>query len=611
MKRLKKIFWLSGTIITLIFCGPVFSVNGADKAKYDAVYGKGESEITIATGSPGALGLLKALAEPFCEENDCSINWVKKGSGASLDFMKSGKCDLVMVHAPEAEEKAIDEGRAAHRTLLGSNEFYIVGPKDDPAKIKDATTAKEAYAKIAKTKAKFFSRGDNSGTYKKEMKIWGFAGIKPSGNWYISTNDFMTPTLLRADRENGYFMTDSSTYIAQKAHLKNIVPIFKGDPVLVNIYHSLIPKPEKYTRRNEEPAKRFIDFVSSPRGQKIIEEFGLKKYGQSLYNNAETTRQRSAEKKSETREKPLGMAVEFVDHAACAHIARSKGWFEEEGIKLKFYDSYITGMALASALSRGDIDVAYICLIPSINAFANARVPLRVISGTHKYGYGLLVDPEKVPAVKDLARPDIRLGCSREGSPLDVLLHKMIKQYDLDEEKILKKVRRMPPPKVLLALKMGQLDAGFCCEQYPTMGEKMGFNVLLTARDLWPNMQGSVVIAREELIREHPEIIAKIVKITQRATQYIHDHPEEAARIVANELRAAGKKILPLRVGKIAGELDITPDVIRKSLMTRMICATDIDPKQVQLTIDYMAKLGYIKKRFDAEDILDLRFLTP
>jgi len=157
---------------------------------------------------------------------------------------------------------------------------------------------------------------------------------------------------------------------------------------------------------------------------------------------------------------------------------------------------------------------------------------------------------------------------------------------------------------------MGQLDAGFCCEQYPTMGEKMGFKVLLTARDLWPDMQGSVVIAREELIREHPEIVAKIVKITQRATQYIYDHPEDAARIVANELQASGKKVLPLQVGKIADQLNITPDVIRKSLMTRMICTTGVNPKQVQLTIDYMAKLGYIKKRFKADDILDLRFLT-
>jgi len=314
---------------------------------------------------------------------------------------------------------------------------------------------------------------------------------------------------------------------------------------------------------------------------------------------------------SDTRSeaKPIGVAVEFVDHAASAQIARKKGWFGEEGIELKFYDNYITGMALASALARGDIDVAYICLIPAINAFANAEVPIRIICGTHKYGYGLLVDPDKVRTIQDLALPDIRLGCSREGSPVDVLLHKLIDGHRLDEKKILAKVRRMPPPKTLLALKTGRLDAGFCCEQFPTMGEKMGCEVLLTAEDLWPRMQGSVVIAREELIRNNPEIVAAIVKITERATRFINENPREASEIVAGELRSAGKRILPLRIGKPSADLEITPEVIQKSLTERMACSTDIDPDQIQLTIDYLARLGYIKKKFAAADILELKFL--
>ncbi len=305
----------------------------------------------------------------------------------------------------------------------------------------------------------------------------------------------------------------------------------------------------------------------------------------------------------------IGMAVEFVDHAASAHIARHKGWFEEEGIELRSYDNYITGMALAAALAKGDIDIAYLCLIPAISAFANAKVPLRVVAGTHKYGYSLLVDPEKVRAVKDLERPDIRMGCSREGSPLDVLMQEMIKKHQIDSEKILNKVRRMPPPNILIALKTGQIDAGFLCEQFPTMGEEMGLEVLLTAQDLWPNMQGSVVVAREELIKEHPEIVSKIVRVTERATQYIHDNPEDASRIVSNALQAAGKDVAPLKVGKTAATLDITPEVVRRSLTTRMDCSTDIDPDQIQLTIDYMAGLGYIRDSFPALEILHLEFL--
>lgn len=303
------------------------------------------------------------------------------------------------------------------------------------------------------------------------------------------------------------------------------------------------------------------------------------------------------------------MAVEFVDHAACAHIARSQGWFEAEGLNITTFDNYITGMALAAALGRGDINAAYICLIPAISVYANGEVPLKVVAGTHKYGYGLLVDPDKVKSVYDLENPDIRIGCPREGSPPDALLHKMIDKYQLDEDKILSKVQRMPSPKVLMALKIGQLDSGFCCEQFPTMGEELGFKELLMAQDLWPEMQGSVLIVTDDLIRDYPEIVRKLVEITERATQYIHEHPEEAATIVAGELTVVGKEVLPLEIGKVAAELEITPEAILRSLTTKMECTTDIDPKIVQDEIDHLAELGYIKSSFNAEDILDLRFI--
>ncbi len=311
----------------------------------------------------------------------------------------------------------------------------------------------------------------------------------------------------------------------------------------------------------------------------------------------------------EKEEASVHMAVEFVDHAASAHIARSKGWFRDEGLNVTAFDNYITGMALATALGRGDINVAYICLIPAINAYANGKVPIKVVAGTHTYGYGLLVDPEKVKTVKDLEKPDVRIGCSREGSPLDCLLHKMIEKYQLDEDKILGKVQRMSPPKVLMALKMGQLDAGFCCEQFPTMGEELGFKELLMAQDLWPEMQGSVLIVTDDLIRDHPEIVRKLVRVTQLGIRYIHEHPEDAATIVAGELTVVGKEVLPLKIGKIAAELEITPEAILRSLTTKMECATAIDPKIVQEEIDYLAELGYIKSSFKAEDILDLSFL--
>ncbi|HOP46902.1 MAG TPA: ABC transporter substrate-binding protein [Desulfobacteraceae bacterium] len=302
------------------------------------------------------------------------------------------------------------------------------------------------------------------------------------------------------------------------------------------------------------------------------------------------------------------MAVEFVDHAACAHIARNQGWYEDEGLKISSFENYITGVSLATALGRGDINAAYICLIPAICARANSKLPIKIVAGTHRYGYGLLVNPDKVTSIRDLERPDVRIGCSREGSPVDALMHKTIDKFRLDEDKILSKVHRMPPPKVLLALKMGRLDAGFCCEQFPTMGEEYGFEELLMAQDVWPEMQGSVLIVTEELIQDHPDIVRKLAKVTQRGTRYIREHPEDAAAITAGELTVVGKEVLPLKIGGVAAELEITPEAILKSLTTKMECATEIDPAIVQDTIDYLAQLGYIKNSFNVGEILDLRF---
>lgn len=317
---------------------------------------------------------------------------------------------------------------------------------------------------------------------------------------------------------------------------------------------------------------------------------------------------RSSEGPVFAKTKPISIAVEFTTHSACAHIANQKGWYEEEGLTIARYENYITGIALAAALAKGDIDAAYICLIPAINAKANAHVPIKIVAGIHKYGYGFVVNPDKVKTIDDLKRKGIRIGCTREGSPLDALLHKMIEKHHLDKKQILKKVRRMNPPELLLALKMGQLDAAFICEQFPTMAEELGFKVFLTAEDLWLNMQGSVLVVREELINEYPNIVKKLVKVTERATQFINGHPEEAAEIVAGGLQVAGKKIFPVRAIDVASKLVITPLPIFKSLTVRLVNTTDIDPKEIQKAIDACVELEYIKESFRAEDFVDLRF---
>lgn len=260
------------------------SLPGLAQPTVKATYGQGANVFALATGSPGELGLLEQLANAFTPQTDSTLQWVKAGSGKSLDLLKNKHVDMVMVHAPTAEKKAVAEGWAIKRTLIGSNEFYIVGPTDDPAGIAAATSATNAYARIAKVKAKFFSRGDNSGTHKKEMAIWNMAGIKPAGDWYIVTKDFMMATLKRADREQGYFMTDSSTWIAARKDLNNLKVLFKGDKFIVNTYHALC-QPEAATP-GAAMAAQFIDFVASEEGQQIIRDYGKKEYGEGLYNDA-------------------------------------------------------------------------------------------------------------------------------------------------------------------------------------------------------------------------------------------------------------------------------------------------------------------------------------
>jgi tungstate transport system substrate-binding protein len=255
-----------------------------NKPKVEAIYGTGSNEFSLATGSPGELELLKKLGEEFGKKENAKMIWIKAGSGASLNLLKAKQVDMIMVHAPVAVNQALTEGWASNRTLIGSNEFYIVGPKSDPAKIKSATSGADAYKKIAAAQSNFITRGDKSGTHVKEMDIWKAAGVTPAGTWYISTNDFMTASLKRANQEKAYFMTDSSTWVAEKTVAPDLEILYRGDKFLVNTYDALVTPKDATAGR--ETALKFINFVASDVGQKIIRDFGKDKYKEALYNDA-------------------------------------------------------------------------------------------------------------------------------------------------------------------------------------------------------------------------------------------------------------------------------------------------------------------------------------
>jgi NitT/TauT family transport system substrate-binding protein len=251
----------------------------------------------------------------------------------------------------------------------------------------------------------------------------------------------------------------------------------------------------------------------------------------------------------------VGMAVEFNDHAACAYVAKENGWYKEEGLSFTAYESYATGIRLASALARGDIQVAYICLSPAILAYSRG-VPIKIVAGTHKYGYGLVVSPS-ITNVSDLTGKTI--GCVREGAPADLLLNRMIEEYKLKYVKI----RRMNPLKQVVALETGRIDAAILPEHHATVAESKGFHMLIKSQDLWPDMQGSVLVVKA--------------------------NPDPTTVILANVL-------------------DTEPEVINRS-MSRLNYTTDIDAESVQEMIDCMVRQGYIEEGLRAKEVLDTRFL--
>lgn len=313
--------------------------------------------------------------------------------------------------------------------------------------------------------------------------------------------------------------------------------------------------------------------------------------------------------KDADNEETIVLAVEFNTHASCAHVAKSKGWYMDEGVHIRAFDSYVTGMALAAGLARGDIDAAYICLIPALNAYANGGVPLKVVAGIHKHGYALVGHPSKMASPHDLQKKGLRIGCTREGSPMDTILEKTISAYRLDRPTVMSNVRRMNPPAQLLALKMGRLDGAVLPEQYPEMAKEAGFSILVRSQDLWPRMQGSVLVVSNRLAREHPEIVEKLVQVTEHSTRWIHAHPEEASRIIAEALNATGNRIYPTKAAKLVRQTCVSAKTVTASLTNGILCSTAIETADVQDCIDYMVELSYVSHKFKAEEVLDLSWI--
>jgi tungstate transport system substrate-binding protein len=237
--------------------------------------------ILATTTSTQDSGLLDVLIPAFEKKTGYKIKTIAVGSGQAIAMGQKGEADVLLTHAPDAEKKVLEAGAVVNRRLVMHNDFIIVGPAADPAKVK-GKKAKETLESFAKTQAVFISRGDNSGTHMLEKKLWAQAGIKPAGAWYQEAGAGMGQTLKIASEKNGYAVTDRATYLAHKKNVALEI-LVEGDPVLMNIYHVMEVNPAKFAKVNKDGAKAFADFLLSTEGQDIIKVFGKDKYGQPLF----------------------------------------------------------------------------------------------------------------------------------------------------------------------------------------------------------------------------------------------------------------------------------------------------------------------------------------
>jgi tungstate transport system substrate-binding protein len=250
----------AGLMFTLIIGGTAFA----------------ETRIKCAsTTSTQNSGLFDYLLPIFEKKTGIKVDVVAVGTGASIEIGKRGDADVVFVHAKEQELKAVEEGFFVNRHDVMYNDFVIIGPTNDPAKLKGTTSALDAFKKIAASGSSFVSRGDKSGTNTKELSIWKKAGIEPAGQkWYLEVGQGMEKTQRIADEKRAYTLTDRGTWLATKDKDKlDMVIILEGDKELFNQYGVMAVNPEKFKTVKYKEAMEFVNWIISKEGQDAIAAF--------------------------------------------------------------------------------------------------------------------------------------------------------------------------------------------------------------------------------------------------------------------------------------------------------------------------------------------------
>ena len=276
MGRMKAAMWrrtFVGPLSVAVVFGGLFVASSA---------WAGQAVILSTTTSTQDSGLLDVLIPMFEKKTGYTVKTISVGTGQSLALAGKGEADVCLVHAPDSEKKYVADGLLLNRRLVMHNDYVIVGPAEDPAKIKGMKSAVEALQRIAEAKATFVSRGDNFGTHQLEKKLWQEAKVSPSGAWYLSAGQGMGATLGIASEKKAYVVTDRATLLAFKKRVQ-LDPLVERDRILLNIYSVMEPNAAKFPRVNVAGGKAFADFMVSAEVQEVIRTFGVDKFGEPLF----------------------------------------------------------------------------------------------------------------------------------------------------------------------------------------------------------------------------------------------------------------------------------------------------------------------------------------
>ncbi len=291
MKRLSN-HKLLALLLVLMLVVSVFAFTGCEKQAAEEPQQEQITETApvpenpqlklATTTSTQDSGLLDAILPVFEEKTGYEVEVIAVGSGAAMSMGEAGDVDVLLVHSRAAEDQFIADGFGVDRQDVMYNDFLIIGPAEDPAGIKGSTDAAAALLKISETGCTFLSRGDESGTHKKELAIWKAGTCEPSGAWYNSVGKGMGDTYRMADEMKGYTLIDRATYLFNKDNY-SLEPMVEGDPLLFNPYGVIAVNPEKYPNINYEGATAFIEWLISADTQALIGEYGKDQFGQALF----------------------------------------------------------------------------------------------------------------------------------------------------------------------------------------------------------------------------------------------------------------------------------------------------------------------------------------